>query len=441
MKALAEQINDVDGVNIYGRVVGVRGLMVEIAGPIHAMSVGGRIVIDVGDNRFIPSEVIGFSGSNAVVMPFGGLEGVRRGCRAVIANAAGQVRPSPLWLGRVINAMGEPIDGKGPLAQGASPMPFRNAPPPAHSRKRVGAPLDLGVRALNTFLTCCRGQRLGIFAGSGVGKSVMLSMLARNVDAAISVIGLIGERGREVQEFLQDDLGDEGLARSVVVVATSDEPALMRRQAAYLTLAIAESFRDAGKDVLVLMDSVTRFAMAQREIGLSAGEPPTAKGYTPTVFTELPRLLERAGPGTEEGTVTGIFTVLVDGDDHNEPVADAVRSILDGHIVMERAIAERGRYPAINVLKSVSRTMPRAADPEYLPAVNRARQIMATYSDMEELIRLGAYRTGSSPEVDEAIALHRPLEEFLAQAKDEATGLPEGYAWLQKILRPMETEN
>ena len=230
-------------------------------------------------------------------MPFAGLEGVRRGCRAVIANAASQVRPSPSWLGRVINAMGEPIDGKGPLPQGPSPMPYRNSPPPAHSRKRVGAPLDLGVRALNTFLTCCRGQRLGIFAGSGVGKSVLLSMLARNVDADITVIGLVGERGREVQEFLQDDLGDEGLARSVVVVATSDEPALMRRQAAYLTLAIAEYFRDEDKDVLCLMDSVTRFAMAQREIGLSAGEPPTAKGYTPTVFTELPKLLERAGPG------------------------------------------------------------------------------------------------------------------------------------------------
>ncbi len=411
MKALAEQISDIDGVNIYGRVVGVRGLMVEIAGPIHAMSVGARIVIETGGNRFIPSEVIGFTGNNAVVMPFAGLEGVRRGCRAVIANAASQVRPSLQWLGRVLNAMGEPIDGKGPLTQGASPMPYRNSPPPAHSRRRVGLPLDLGVRALNTFLTCCRGQRLGIFAGSGVGKSVLLSMLARNVDADITVIGLVGERGREVQEFLQDDLGEEGLARSVVVVATSDEPALMRRQAAYLTLAIAEYFRDEDKDVLCLMDSVTRFAMAQREIGLSAGEPPTAKGYTPTVFT-----------------------------DHNEPIADAVRGILDGHIVMQRSIAERGRYPAINVLKSVSRTMPKSADPAYLPVITRARQVMATYADMEELIRLGAYRAGSSTEVDEAIALHEPLEGFLRQAKDEVTGLNEGYRQLEQILRDLETE-
>src|ERR1700751_2503038 len=387
MKALAEQINDIDGVNIYGRVVGVRGLMVEVAGPIHAMSVGARIVIETGGSRFIPCEVIGFSGNNAVVMPFAGLEGVRRGCRAVIANAASQVRPSSAWLGRVSNAMGEPTHGKGQLEQGASPMPFRNNPPPAHSRRRVGEPLDLGVRALNTFLTCCTGQRMGIFAGSGVGKPVLLSMLARNVDADISVIGLIGERGREVQEFLQDDLGEEGLARSVVVVATSDEPALMRRQAAYLTLSIAEYFRDQAKQVLLLMDSVTRFAVAQREIGLATGEPPTAKGYTPTVFAELPRLLERAGPGSADGSITGIFTVLVEGDDHNEPIADAVRSILDGHIVLDRAIAERGRFPAINILKSVSRVMPGCNTPEEQAIVMKARAPLATYEDMAELIR------------------------------------------------------
>jgi flagellum-specific ATP synthase len=441
LKALAEQIAELDGVEIYGRVVGVRGLMVEVAGPIHAMSVGARVVIETGNSRNIPCEVVGFAGANALLMPFASLDGVRRGCRAVVNSTAGAVRPADGWLGRVLNAMGEPIDGKGPLPVGPAPFSFRNSPPPAHTRKRVGAPLDLGVRALNTFLTCCRGQRMGIFAGSGVGKSVLLSMLARNVEADVSVIGLVGERGREVQEFLQDDLGPEGLARSVVVVSTSDEPALMRRQAAYLTLAIAEFFRDEGKDVLVLMDSVTRFAMAQREIGLSAGEPPTAKGYTPTVFTELPRLLERAGPGSEEGTITGIFTVLVDGDDHNEPVADAVRGILDGHIVMQRAIAERGRYPAINILKSISRTMPRAADPAYLPVLTRARQIMATYADMEELIRLGAYRPGSSPEVDEAIGFHGPLEAFLSQAKDDASTIAEGYQRLQTILSGSETEN
>jgi flagellum-specific ATP synthase len=439
MKALAEQIGELDGVEIYGRVVGVRGLMVEVAGPIHAMPVGARVVIET--EVAIPCEVVGFSDANALLMPFAPLEGVRRGCRAVVTVAPAAVRPSPSWLGRVVNAMGDPIDGKGPLVAGPSPYPFRNAPPPAHARRRVGAPLDLGVRALNTFITCCRGQRMGIFAGSGVGKSVLMSMLARNVAADISVIGLIGERGREVQEFLQDDLGEEGLRRSVVVVSTSDEPALMRRQAGYLTLAIAEYFRDLDKDVLVLMDSVTRFAVAQREIGLSAGEPPTSKGYTPTVFTELPRLLERAGPGIGQGTITGLFSVLVEGGDHNEPVADAVRAILDGHVVMERTIAERGRYPAINVLKSVSRTMPRAADPAYLPMINQARQVMATYADMEELIRLGAYRPGSSAEVDEAIRLHRPLEEFLAQQKEESTGLGQGYQRLEQILGDVETEN
>src|SRR5215813_11567990 len=440
MKALAEQIAELDGVEIYGRVVGVRGLMVEVAGPLGAMSVGARLTIEA-DGRGIPCEVVGFSGSNALLMPFAALEGVRRGCRAVVTSAAAAVRPSPAWLGRVVDAMGRPIDGKGPLTLGPAPFSFRNTPPPAHARRRVGAPLDLGVRALNTFLTCCRGQRLGIFAGSGVGKSVLLSMMARNVAADVSVIGLIGERGREVQEFLQDDLGEAGLARSVVVVSTSDEPALMRRQAAFLTLAISEYFRDEGQDVLVLMDSVTRFAMAQREIGLSAGEPPTAKGYTPTVFTELPRLLERAGPGIDAGTITGLFTVLVDGDDLNEPIADAVRGILDGHIVMERGIAERGRYPAINVLKSISRTMPRAADPAYLAAINRARQVMATYSDMEELIRLGAYRAGSSADVDEAIALHKPLEAFLSQLKEESTTMAAGYQRLERILNGEETQN
>src|SRR3954453_3887588 len=440
MKALAEQIAELDEVEIYGRVVGVRGLMVEVAGPIHAMSVGARVIIETGAARPIPCEVVGFTGPNALLMPYAPLEGVRRGCRALVTSVAAAVRPSPGWLKRVVNAMGEPIDGKGPLPPGPSPYPFRNSPPPAHARRRVGSPLDLGVRVLNTFVTCCRGQRMGIFSGSGVGKSVLLSMLARNVEADVTVIGLIGERGREVQEFLQEDLGDAGLARSVVVVATSDEPALMRRQAADLTLAIAEYFRDEEKDVLCLMDSVTRFAMAQREIGLSAGEPPTAKGYTPTVFTELPKLLERAGPALGEGASTAIFTVLVDGDAHNEPIADAVRGILDGHIVMQRSIAERGRYPAINILKSVSRTMPKSADPQFWPTIQKARAVMATYADMEELIRLGAYRAGSSPEVDEAIRLHEPLEAFLRQRKDENASLADGYRQLAQILGNLETE-
>src|SRR5690348_11685764 len=435
MKALAEQISELDGVEVYGRVVGVRGLLVEVAGPIHAMSVGARVLIETGAGPIIPCEVVGFTGANALLMPYAALEGVRRGCRALVTSVQAAVRPGPGWLGRVVNAMGEPLDGKGPLPLGPAPYPFRNPPPPAHARQRVGSPLDLGVRALNTFVTCCRGQRMGVFAGSGVGKSVLLSMMARNVVADVSVIGLVGERGREVQEFLQDDLGPEGLARSVVVVATSDEPALMRRQAGHLTLAIAEYFRDQAQHVLLLMDSVTRFAVAQREIGLATGEPPTAKGYTPTVFAELPRLLERAGTGPGEGTVTGIFTVLVEGDDHNEPIADAVRAILDGHIVMERAIAERNRYPAVNVLRSISRTMPACNSDGENAVVAAARQFISTYEDMAELIRLGAYKRGGDAQVDEAIRRYPLIEAFLAQRKDERADLASGYEQLAALLQ------
>lgn len=438
MQALIEEIAAQPTAETYGRIVAIKGLLVEVAGPVHVMSIGSHIEVDTGGGQTVHCEVVGFRGDRALCMPFGPLEGVRMGCKAVARSAEATVRPTWQWLGRVVNAMGEPIDGKGPLPSGPQSHRLRNRPPPAHTRNRVGEPLDLGVRALNTFITCCRGQRMGIFAGSGVGKSVLLSMLARNTESDVSVIGLIGERGREVQEFIEDDLGPQGLARSVVVVATSDEAALMRRQAAYLTLTLSEYFRDQGKDVLCLIDSITRFAMAQREIGLSGGEPPTTKGYTPTVFSELPRLLERAGPGTDRGSITGLFTVLVEGDDHNEPIADAVRGILDGHIVMERAIAERGRFPAINVLRSVSRTMPGCVDERYRGTIREARRLLATYDDMEELIRLGAYRKGSDPVVDLSIALNPAFEAFLAQDKHETTGLTAGYGQLEQILRARE---
>lgn len=433
-RGLAAELADIAETAVFGRVMAVRGLLVEVAGPMSMMRLGSLVEIETAPDTLVPCEVVGFEASHALVMPFAGLAGVRRGCRALIVRRQAGIRPSPALLGRVLNAFGEPIDGKGPLVSGTVVYPLRADPPAAHGRRRVGEPLDLGVRALNAFLTCCRGQRMGIFSGSGVGKSVLLSMLARFAKADVSVIGLIGERGREVQEFLQDDLGEEGLERSVVVVATSDEPALMRRQAAYMAMSIAEYFRDEGRDVLCMMDSITRFAMSQRDIGLAAGEPPTTKGYTPTCFSELPRLLERAGPGVGEGTITGIFTVLVEGDDHNEPVADAVRGILDGHIVMERQIAERGRYPAINVLKSVSRTMPRSCDPTYWPTVVKARRLMATYSDMEELIRLGAYRRGTTAEVDEAIERNPGLESFLAQGKEESTSLADSYVRLAEVV-------
>ncbi len=434
VRALSAALEDLQESEVYGRVVAVRGLLIEIAGPLSQMKVGGRLAIETMAPEPVVCEIVGFESRHALAMPFAGLEGVRRGCRALIRPATPGVRPSEAWLGRVVDCFGRPIDGKGPILPGPRLYPFRADPPAAHRRNRVGAPLDLGVRALNTFLTMCRGQRMGIFAGSGVGKSVLMAMLARNAASDVSVIGLIGERGREVQEFLQDDLGEEGLARSVVVVATSDEPALARKQAAYLTMSIAEHFRDEGKDVLCMMDSVTRFAMAQRDIGLAAGEPPTTKGYTPTCFSELPRLLERAGPGEGKGAITGLFSVLVDGDDHNEPVADAVRGILDGHIVMERRIAERGRYPAVNILKSVSRTMPKSCDPLYWPVVQEAKRLMATYADMEELIQLGAYRRGTTPEVDRAIELHGPFEDFLRQGKEEATSLGDSYSRLAEIV-------
>jgi len=432
--SLTKTLTHIDPFELFGRVVGIKGLLIEVAGPVDYMPVGGRLDIENVSGAVIPAEVIGIQGGRAMVMPFGSIDGLGQGCKAVVRRSTSGIQPDASWLGRVINGLGEPIDGKGPLAKGDRFMPFKADPPAAHARRRVGQPLQLGVRVLDTFLTSCRGQRMGIFAGSGVGKSVLLSMLARNADSDVAVIGLIGERGREVQEFIQDDLGDEGLARSVVIVATSDESALMRRQAAYLTLTVAEYFRDQDQDVLCMMDSVTRFAMAQREIGLATGEPPTTKGYTPTVFSELPRLLERAGPGIGAGTVTGLFTVLVDGDDHNEPIADAVRGILDGHIVMERSIAERGRYPAINVLRSISRTLPGSSDPAFWPIVQHARAVLATYSDMEELIRLGAYKIGSNAEVDAAIKLFPKIDEFLRQGKKESTSMRDSYTRLAEIM-------
>ncbi|MBL6951741.1 MAG: flagellar protein export ATPase FliI [Alphaproteobacteria bacterium] len=434
MQTALSEIEQIPPHRLYGRVAGVRGLTLEVCGAQAALSIGSRCSVQTRDGRSVMAEVVGFHNEAAVLLPFGTLDGIGMGCRAMVDEHNPMVYPNARWLGRVVNAMGEPIDGKGPLPRGNQAYPLRGQPPQAHARQRVRGKVDLGVRALNTFVTLCRGQRMGIFAGSGVGKSVLLSMLARYTASDVSVIGLIGERGREVQEFIEDNLGEEGLARSVIVVATSDEPALIRRQAAYMTMTLAEYFRDCDHDVLCMMDSVTRFAMAQREIGLSGGEPPASKGYTPSVFAELPRLLERAGPGTGKGGITGLFTVLVEGDDHNEPIADAVRGILDGHIVLSREIAERGRFPAIDILRSLSRTMPACNEPEENVLVQHARRLMAAYANMEELIRLGAYRIGSDPEVDEAIRYHDALEAFLRQDKDEGCSLLDGYDHLADIL-------
>ena len=431
---LAAEISSIPDCTLFGRVVAIQGLLVECVGLQGLLGIGGRCRLVGHGGHTVLCEAVGFREDRALLMPFEPLEGVALGAKVALIDHEPVVRPTPEWLGRVINALGEPIDGLGPLGQGPKAYPLRAAPPPAHARQRLGAKVDLGVRALNTFTTCCLGQRMGIFAASGVGKSVLLSMMARYTSSDVSVIGLVGERGREVQEFIQDNLGPEGLARSVVVVATSDESALMRRQAAYMTLACAEYFRDQALDVLCLMDSVTRFAMSQREIGLAAGEPPASKGYTPSVFSELPRLLERAGPGVGAGSITGLFSVLVEGDDHDEPIADAVRGILDGHIVMERAIAERGRFPAINILRSLSRTMPHCNSKEENDLVERARGLMAAYAEMEDMIKLGAYRQGSDPNIDAAIHHHDGLERYLGQDINEPSSLPDGYAELAAVL-------
>lgn len=434
LDSLISDLNRLPESSVFGSVSGIQGMLVEIAGVQGNLSVGDRCDIVARGAQLVPCEVVGFRSGSALAMPFGSLDGVGLGCKAILAETDPVIYPTSAWLGRVIDGFAAPADGKGALPQGESAYAIRSQPPPAHARQRVGEKLDLGVRAINTFLTCCRGQRMGIFSGSGVGKSILLSMLARYTSAEVVVFGLIGERGRELKEFLEDDLGPEGLARSVVVVATSDQSALLRRQSAYMTMAVAEYFRDQGKDVLCLMDSVTRFAMAQREIGLSAGEPPASKGYTPTVFAELPKLLERAGPGTGKGTITGLFSVLVEGDDENEPISDSVRGILDGHIMLDRSIAHRNRFPAINVLRSVSRTMPNCNTSDQNDLVNRARALLATYEDMAELIRIGAYRAGSDPQIDEAIKFYPHIEEFLTQNKNDRQQLDAGYEKLAEIL-------
>jgi flagellum-specific ATP synthase len=438
LNSLVNQIKKIPTAIYEGRITAVSGLIVEAIGAPQAMSLGSRAFVETPQG-LARLEIVGFRDGNALMMPFDAVEGLRAGSLLTFEPSAPEISPSMNWLGRIIDAFGNAVDGKGNLPQGNSPILIKGAPPPSQNRVRVGSRIETGVRALDAFCAICRGQRMGIFAGSGVGKSVLMSMLAKGADTDVIVIGLIGERGREVREFIEDSLGEEGLRRSVLVVATSDESSLKRRQAAYTTMAVAEYFRDQGKQVFCLMDSVTRFAMAQREIGLAAGEPPTTKGYTPTVFAELPKLLERSGPGVANehgvaGSITGLFTVLVDGGDHDEPVADAVRGILDGHLVLERAIADRGRYPAINILKSVSRLMPECHEPHERELIKAAKNALANYSDMEELIRLGAYRKGADPKIDRAIELNEPLETFLGQGKNERSTFDQTFADLQIIL-------
>ena len=419
---------------VEGRVVAAAGLSVDIAGIAPHVRLGDRISLGMRDRRFVDAEIIAFRDGLTRAMAFGPLEGVGAGSIARVVPAlrgrgANLLSVSDQWLGRIVDPLGRPLDGKGPLPSGPGRDP-RASPPEPTRRGRLGPPLELGVRALDLFTTMRSGQRLGLFAGSGVGKSTLLGMLARQAACDVAVVALVGERGREVREFVEDTLGPEGLARSVVVVATSDAPPLLRREAAYAATAVAEHFRDCGASVLLMMDSVTRFCLALREIALAAGEPPATRGYPPSVFAELPRLLERAGPGMERpgqpgGSITGLFTVLVEGDDHNEPVADAVRGILDGHVVLDRQIADAGRFPAIDVLRSVSRAsrgcLPEADEKQ----VMTARQMLATWREMADLVRLGAYRRGADPQADMAVALGPRLEDMLRQGREERSTIAE----------------
>ena len=390
------------------------------------------------DGTQVAAEIVAFRGQQARALAFGDVTGLGAGAPALMPfdpngrQVTSTLRVSDAWLGRVIDPLGRPIDGLGSLGEG-EPRPVRAEPPNAARRARLGERISLGVRAMDLFTTCRTGQRLGLFAGSGVGKSTLLSMLAQQAQCDVIVLALVGERGRELREFIEDDLGEAGLARSVVVVATSDQPPLMRREAAYAAMTVAEHFRDEGKSVLLLMDSVTRFCLALREIGLAAGEPPATRGYPPSVFAELPRLLERAGPGPDgpkPGHITAIFTVLVEGDDHNEPIADAVRGILDGHVVLDRRIGESGRYPAIDVLRSLSRTVPGCLHQGERSSVRRAREILAMQSELSDLVRLGAYQPGADPSADEALRLAPLIEAVLTQPRDEPSDLDAAFARL-----------
>ncbi len=395
-----------------GLISQVIGLAVEAVG-IDAKLGDVCQIYNRGMNHSTLAEVVGFKKDKVLLMPFSDLSGIGPEDYVICTNESVQVPVGPQCLGRILDALGQPMDGKGPLLT-SQVYPIENAPPNPLSRMRIKQQLPLGIKAIDSLLAVGRGQRLGIFAGSGVGKSTLLGMIARNAKVDINVITLIGERGREVNDFLEKDLQAEGLARSVLVVATSDQPALLRLKAALVGTAIAEYFRDQGYNVLLLMDSLTRFAMAQREIGMAVGEPPVSRGYTPSVFSIMPRLLERSG-NSDKGSITGLYTVLVEGDDMNEPVADTVRGILDGHIVLSRQLANSNHYPAIDILASISRVMPDITDPEHVRAAGYIKKIMATYQQAQDLISIGAYKPGSTPDIDEAIEQIGPINQLLRQ--------------------------
>lgn len=419
-----EQIHNVlDQVNLLtfrGSVVRVAGLTVESSGPPVGLGqlCSIRLNPDGRDAREVTAEVVGFRGSNLILLPLERIEGIRPGDAVTAQAGQRELTVGPALLGRVLDGLGNPIDGKGPLS-GAKKSLDAGSPPPL-DRQKITEPLPLGIRSIDGLLTCGKGQRVGIFAGSGLGKSVLLGEIANSSEADVNVVALVGERGREVREFLEENLGAEGLTRSVVIVAASDAPPIQRVKAGFAAVTIAEYFRDRGKDVLLMMDSLTRFAQAQREIGLAAGEPPATKGYCPSVFSLMPRLIERLGR-SDGGSITGIITVLVEADDLTDPVADSARSLLDGHIVLSRRLADRGHYPAVDILQSVSRLMPAVVTAAHRQAAGKFKQIYATYTDAEDLINIGAFSPGSNRRIDKAVALIDRINDFLVQPVRERT--------------------
>jgi len=429
-----KKLNAMDPIKTIGSVKRAVGLVVESLGP--PVSVGELCDITGTDRPEgdIPAEVVGFRDNYVISMPLYKVHGVQLGDKVICRRRKASVRVGPSLLGRVVNAMGEPIDGKGPI-EGTQEYPIQSAETNPLERKNIEETIGTGIRAIDGLLTCGKGQRIGIFGGSGVGKSTLLGMMARYTSANVNVISLVGERGREVRGFIEKDLGEEGLKRSVVVVSTSEQPPLLRIRAALVATTIAEYFRDLRKDVLLVMDSITRFAMAQREVGLAAGEPPSSKGYTPSVFALLPRLLERAGNYVSGGSITGFYTVLVEGDDMSEPIADAVRSLLDGHIVLSRELAWRNHYPCIDVLSSVSRLMPDLVSQEYLHKAGNIREWLSTHRKAEDMLNIGAYAKGSNPKIDLALKKIDSINAYLVQKSNERIRLDSAFTGIEEIAK------
>jgi flagellum-specific ATP synthase len=432
LKGYGTSIRSFDPVLVYGKILDIVGLTIEASGP--KMNIGDLCYASPRDRSLrIPVEVVGFRGDRILLMPLGDMRGIGHGDVLIPTHAPRMVRVGNALLGRVLNSLGEPIDDQA-APTCVEERPLLAEPPHPLKRQRISEPIATGIRAIDACITCGKGQRVGIMSGSGVGKSKLIGMIARYTNADVNVIALVGERGREVRDFVESDLGPEGLARSVVIVVTSDEPALLRMSGAYTATTIAEWFRDQGKNVMLMMDSVTRFAMAQREVGLAIGEPPTTKGYPPSVYALLPKLLERAGNG-EQGSITGFYNVLVEADDLNDPIGDAVRSILDGHIALSRGLASRGQYPAVDVLESISRAMIEVTDEKQQELATRFRQVLATYRDAEDLVNIGAYVAGSNPEIDMALKIMPKIQAFLKQGLLEESAFEDIVPLMTAVLK------